>query len=144
MNCKEIIQSREDLSKLDAQYKIDIVGAYLLVYDVPYVNSGRNIFCGVLVSELAFAGNTVQKPNDHVCLFQAEHCPCNENGVELNGIINDRSQRELFENFEIQFSFSSKPNQGYEDYFLKMTSYINILASHARAIDSSVTAKRKV
>ena len=135
MNCKEIIQSREDLRKLDAQYKIDVVDAYLLIYNVPYVNSEKKIFRGVLVS--VFDG-------DHTCRFKAEHCPCDENGVELNGIIIDRSQEELFPNFKVQFKFSSKPKEGYEDYFHKMTSYTKMLASHAQAIDSSVTAKRIV
>ena len=49
--------------------------------------------------------------------------------------------QQLAENLVIQHSFSNKPAGGYADYYEKMTRYIEIISSAARALDSRVDAR---
>jgi len=138
---RQLINRNPDLQHLqDDGYDIEVRSGYLLVKNVPYVNSRREIMFGMLVSELTLAGDQTTKPSTHVVHFSGEY-PCNRDGAPLEQIRN-QSQRERFgDGIEIHHSFSSKPAGGYRDYYEKMTTYVAILSSPAESIDPLVTAK---
>ena len=120
---------------------MEVKSGYLLVKDLPYVNSNKEIKRGVLVSTLAMAGDAVVQPDTHVALFVGDH-PCTQNGSEIATIKHSSQQQPLADGLIVSHMFSAKPPSGkYDDYYHKMTTYAAIISGFAQAIDPSVTAK---
>jgi hypothetical protein len=140
---QELINHNPDLKKLrDEGYAVDVRDGYLLVHEVPYVNSKCQIKYGILVSDLtSMAGDKTTSPiGQHVAHFIGEH-PCNSDGTLIKGIQNNSQNQKLAKDLVINHSFSNKPANGYKDYHEKMTTYATIIASQAKAIDDTVTEK---
>lgn len=137
---KPQIAHSPDLKRLRSEgYNISIIGdAFLVMEEVPYVNSARQVKLGKLVSKLELQANITKKPDDHVVHFIGEY-PCNANGAPIEKIRHQSEQTTLAENLVSQHSFSSKPTGGYTDYYDKMTSYAKILYSQANALDPNIT-----
>lgn len=135
------INLSSDLKRLrDEGYEIVIVSGFLVMRNVPYVNSKREVKLADLVSELTLAGDQTTVPKTHVVHFTGEH-PCDKNGAPLNKIVNSSGENRLAEALVAKHSFSSKPSGGYKDYYEKMTTYATILVSPAKALDPTVDAK---
>jgi hypothetical protein len=142
MSQKPISRSR-DLKRLrDEGYDLEIRSGYLLVKDVPYVNSAKQVKRGTLVSKLILAGDVTVRPDDHVAHFMGEH-PCREDGKEIDQIKNESARRELAGDVVVDHRFSAKPQPSgfYEDYYAKVTQYATILSGYAQVIEPGVTAK---
>jgi len=138
---QQLINLSSDLKRLqDDGYDIEIRSNYLLVKNVPYVNSERAVNFGTLVSSLCLAGNVTAKPDTHVALFSGEH-PCNKDGSKMVKIAHQSVTKVLDRDFEVHHSFSSKPANGYKDYYDKMTTYSAIISGPAQAIKPDVTAR---
>lgn len=137
----KLISHSPDLKKLrDEGYEIEVKNAHLLVYNIPYVNSKRELSHGTLVTPLGdLAGDRTAKPQDHMIHFVGEH-PCDNEGNIINGIQNSSEIKTLADGIEIYHSFSNKPPSGYADYYEKVTTYIKIITSQAQAIDRTATA----
>lgn len=138
----QLISRNADLKKLqDEGYELEIKNAHLLVHNIPYVNSKHEIAYGILVTPLGdLAGDKTSRPQDHVIHFIGEH-PCDREGNLITAIQNSSEKRALADGIEIDHSFSSKPKEGYIDYYEKVTTYATIIFSQAQAIDTSVTPK---
>lgn len=137
------ISRSPDLSRLrDEGYHIEVRvdPAYLLVHDVPYVAPDATVRRGTLVSTLALAGDVTTTPDTHVVMFVGD-TPCDQHGRPLTKIINSSGRQELAEGLAIDHTFSSKPPSGYPDYYVKLTTYANILVGHAEALDPAATAR---
>jgi len=133
-----------DLKKLeDEEYSIEIRGSYLLVHDIPYVNSQKEIKYGTIVTLLSFVSpNIIGKPIDHTVNFAGE-APCDENGNQLISIINEGGAPIVTSDFEARYFFSYKPPRGYyENYFEKIDTYAHFLYAYAKLIDPLVAEKR--
>lgn len=131
------------LKKLrDEGYDLEVRAGFLLVKDVPYVNSARQVKRGVLVCELTLAGDVATRPADHVAHFMGEH-PCRDDGKEIEQIKNQSQRRQLAEKIFIDHTFSAKPkpDDNYPDYYAKVTTYVAMFERYARAIEPSATAK---
>jgi hypothetical protein len=138
---QQLINRSRDLKRLrDKGYDVDIKANYLLVKNVPYVNSKKEVKFGVLVSELTLAGNVTTKPNTHVVFFEGEH-PCNKDGSKMVKIAHRSVRKSLGSDLVVDHSFSSKPKGNYDDYYHKMTTYVAIISSPAISIDHNATAK---
>ena len=126
----------------DEGYDLEIRSGCLLVKDVPYVNSRKEVKRGILVMKLVLADDETSRPDDHVAYFSGNH-PCNEDGTEIAKIKHISGERSLAEGVVIQHSFSAKPKpaDAYPDYYEKVTTYVAILSGPAWRIDSTVTAK---
>lgn len=137
------ISHSPDLKRLrDEGYDLEIKSGYLLVKDVPYVNSSKEVKRGTLVSVLILAGDVTAQPDNHVAYFAGDH-PCREDGREIEQIKNDSSRRTLADGVEVDHTFSAKPKpaDNYEDYYAKVTTYVAILSGPAQIIDPKVTAQ---
>ncbi len=140
MSQKQIDLSPELKKLRDEGFEVEIKNAYLLVHNVPYVNSEKKIDYGTLVSELTLAGDITAKPGSHVMHFMGDH-PCNNDGSIITSIQHASGNQVLAEGIVINHTFSNKPPGGYKDYYEKVVNYMAIISSQAESIDPSVTAK---
>lgn len=132
-----------DLKRLrDEGYDLDIRSGCLLVKDVPYVNSVREIKRGTLVIKLVLAGDQTGRPDTHVAYFSGEH-PCNEDGSEIAKIKHGSNTHSLAEGVPVNHSFSAKPKpaDAYPDYYAQVTTYVAIISGPAQRIDPTAAAK---
>lgn len=139
---QKLISRSADLKRLrDEGVQIEVRDGFLLVHSVPYVDSDRKIKYGILVSELTLAGDATSKPETHVINFAGEY-PCNKDGSPIKQIAHSSGRKTLKEGVDIDHSFSSKPRpEGYIDYYEKITTYIAIISSPAKALDGTVSEK---
>jgi hypothetical protein len=137
----QLISRSFDLKRLrDEGYEVEVRTNYLLVHSVPYVNQQKQIAYGTLVSELTLGGETTVRPNTHVVLFAGGH-PCFKDGVPIAQIAHASARQQLLPDLIVDHSFSNKPAAGYVDYYEKMTRYIDIISSAAKALDAQADAR---
>src|SRR5580704_80389 len=137
------INRSADLRRLrDEGYDLDVRSGCLLVKDVPYVNSRKDVKRGILVIKLVLADDQTGRPDTHVAYFSGEH-PCTEDGSEIEKIRHGSNAHSLAEGVGVNHSFSAKPKpaDSYPDYYAQVTSYVAILSGPAQRIDPTVTAK---
>lgn len=138
---QQLINRSLDLKRLrDDGYEIEIRSNHLLIQSVPYVNANKDIKLGTLVSEITLAGDVTTKPGTHVVFFIGDH-PCASDGTEIAQIKHSSQPSTLASDIVASHSFSNKPAQGYEDYWQKMTRYIEIISAPAKSLDPRVTAR---
>ena len=138
---ESLISRSPDLKRLqDDGYEIEIRSGHLLMKSVPYVSAGRSIKRGTLVSELTLAGDATTKPGTHIAMFIGE-MPCDSEGNQLSHIHHSSGKTDLGGGLVVHHQFSSKPREGYPDYYEKMVSYESIISGQAQMIDPTVTAK---
>ena len=140
----ELINHSPDLRRLiNDGYEIEINSGYLLVKGVPYVNDKAEAVRGVLVSTLTLAGEKTVKPDNHVIYFQGDH-PCNKHGDLIKPIQHQSypTAKRLTTEILVDHSFSNKPSGGfYNNYYEKISRYVEIISAPAVSLDDSMTAK---
>lgn len=139
---RQLIARSADLMRLQNEgFDIEIRANHLVMHDVPYVNSQKEVKRGTLVSDLSLAGDITVRPQNHVAMFAGDH-PCGINGTRISAIVNQSQRQDLGDGLLIDHYFSNKPPCGYyDDYFHKMTTYAAIISGPAEALDPTVTAK---
>ena len=136
-----LINHNPDLKRLeDEGYEIEVRGGYLLLKHVPYVTEDGAIRYGVLISELALAGEVTAKPHRHTVWFMGS-IPCDQNGQSLASKLVAGNGKELDNGLRADHLFSRVRPDGYSDYYQKMTTYQGFISSYAQMIDACVTAK---
>lgn len=125
-----------DLQRLREEgYAVQVEGGSLVMREVPYVNAARQIKLGKFTSSLCLSGDLTQKPEPHTVVFEGEF-PCEADGTPIRGIGNSAGAGVM------QHTLSSKPGQqGYSNYYEKMSTYATILSGPAAVLDSSVTPR---
>jgi hypothetical protein len=136
------ISRSPDLQKLRTEgFDIEVRAGHLLVKEVPYVTSNREVKRGTFISTLTLAGDVTTTPEDHVIHFAGEH-PCHADGSPLEKIRNQSNRRDVGDGVIIDHSFSAKPVNGrYEDYYAKVTTYVAILEGQAQCLEVNATAR---
>ncbi|EWH06181.1 hypothetical protein AT00_09210 [Pseudoalteromonas lipolytica SCSIO 04301] len=138
---QQLINLSSDLKRLQNEgYELTIQNGHVLLSNVPYVNSQKEVKFGTLVSDLTLNGNVTKRPSTHVIHFIGEQ-PCNADGSEIQQIIHIKNNTPLTGNLVANRSFSNKPNGGYSDYYHKFTQYVSILQNPAQAISPAVSAQ---
>lgn len=136
-----LISRSTDLKRLrDEGYAIEIISGNLVVHDIPYVNAQREVAHGKFVCPLNLQGNRTGPPPDHVMWFVGEH-PCNRDGSIITAIQHGPHNVRLSDEVLTSFSFSNKPQGGYQNYYDKVVIYARIITAPARSIDAGVTAQ---
>jgi uncharacterized protein DUF6791/ThiF family protein len=136
------INRSADLRKLrDEGYDLEIRSGCLLVKDVPYVNSRKEIKRGILIIKLVLANDETGNPDTHVAYFSGDY-PCDEDGAEIEKISAGGAQC-LAEGVAIHHTFSAKPkpNDAYPNYYEQVRTYVAIISGPALRIDEAFTAK---
>lgn len=123
-----------DLKRLrDEGYFVQIKGGFLIMREVPYVDSQRQVRLGSLISSLTLAGDVTRAPDTHVVHFDGDF-PCGPDGVSIRQIAYQSGDFNLGNGVTAKHSFSSKPEAGYTDYYHKMTTYAAILSGPATVL----------
>lgn len=136
-----LVNHSPDLKQLrDKGYEIEVIGGHLVVHQIPYVNSLKEIKFGKLISTLRLQGNRTLKPDNHVIMFQGEQ-PCNIDGSVIQAIVHGSANVKVAVGITANLSFSNKPQGGFVNYFDKVVNYVKIISHPAKAIDPSVTAE---
>lgn len=136
---QQLIARNPDLKRLrDDGYDIAIVGGYLLIRNVPYVDSSRALKRGILISPLELSGDKTNKPSNHVAHWSGEH-PCHSDGRVIHAIENSSAHIDIGDGIVANFTFSAKAD--YRDYYHKMTAYIGRIAGEATKLDPAATAQ---
>jgi hypothetical protein len=137
---QQLINHSPDLQKLrNTGYEMQLKGGYLLIHHIPYVTSEKIIKYGTLVTMLDRNGNKTLVPATHVLYFMGE-APCFQNGEKMVAVINQTANIQLTPDLLVNHTFSSRPLEGYTDYYHKITTYIDLLAAPAVSLDPAVTA----
>lgn len=139
----ELISRSPDLGQLvDDGYDVEIVSGHMVLHRVPYVNANREVKFGRLISPVELVENRLAPPQDHTVYFTGDY-PCKANGDPIEAIRNDSSPVELADGLHADHRFSARPQPDgkYRDYHHKMTTYANIVGSHAKRVDASVTMR---
>lgn len=137
----QVINHSSDIKKLrDYGYEVEVIGNYLLMYSVPYLNAKKEVVKGTLVSNVSIANNQVAKPNTHVIHFAGEF-PCNIDGSIIHQLQHSSLTMNLTDRIVVNHSFSNKPVNGYQNYYDKMVRYAEIISAPAKHIDPDVTAQ---
>ena len=123
-----------DLKRLREEgYFVQIRGGFLVMREVPYVNSERQVRIGTLISSLTMAGDETRTPDTHVIHFDGDF-PCRADGTPIQQISHQSGEFNLGHGLKAKHSFSSKPEGGYTDYFHKMSTYAAILSGPAEVL----------
>lgn len=129
-----------DLQQLRSEgYNIEVTDGYLVVSDVPYLNEHGAIERGRLLCPLTMSGDVTTRPGDHVMHFIGT-TPHQRSGRPFK-FINSNTPSVLTKKLTATHSFSSKPDQGYPDYYDKVTAYASLLENEVHAVDATVTAR---
>ena len=135
------INRSADLKQLrDDGFEIEIKAGHLIVHQIPYVNSNGEIKIGKLISTLSLNNDVTIKPDNHVISFMGEH-PCNKDGTVITAIQHANPNQQLFDGIVLNFSFSNKPPNGYDNYYQKVTRYVEIITAPAKSLDPCATAR---
>lgn len=139
---QQLINHSPDLKRLrDEGYEIEVMGGYLIIHHIPYVNSTKEIMFGSLVSTLVLKNElTTSKPDTHVIHFKGEN-PCEVDGSFITAIQYNNAISNLNANLRVDRSFSNKPVSGYPDYYEKVRRYADIISAPAKYLNNKVTEK---
>lgn len=132
-----------DLRRLvEEGYDVDIVGGYLVMRDVPYVDRHRSVRRGMLVSRLDLAGDRTVPPRDHQASF-AGSLPCDSEGRPLLGMVHAaHHHRDLGHGLRVDHWLCSRPlGREFTDHYEKMVTFERQISGPAMAIDPTATAR---
>src|SRR6218665_156899 len=139
---QQLINHSHDLKRLrDEGYEIEVIGGYLLIHHIPFVDQHREVRFGSLVSTLTLSNsNQTGTPDNHVIHFIGEN-PCEINGSVITSIQHSNNTSTLNNQITVNRSFSNKPPAGYPNYYEKVKRYADIISAPAKYLDQNVTEK---
>lgn len=139
---RALFRASSDLARLREEgYFVQVIGGYLVMREVPYVDSERRVRRGTLISTLTLAGDVTARPDTHVMMFDGAY-PCTAEGRPIQAIAHQSVRQNLGHGLTSQHAFSSKPDVGfYADHYEKMTTYARILSGPAMTLDASATPR---
>lgn len=130
-----------DLKRLrDEGYFVQILGGLLVMRDVPYADSARQVRKGTLISSLNLSGDVTQKPETHQVWFDGDS-PCRADGTTIASIVNSSGVFDLGRGLKAKHHFSSKPDGGYSDYHHKMTTYALVISGPAAELQPGASPR---
>ncbi|QLI80863.1 ThiF family adenylyltransferase [Chitinibacter fontanus] len=132
---QKLFSLNSDLRQLrEDGYFMQILGGLLVMREVPYVDSQKQIRTGTLVCPLDLAGDVTSKPSTHVMYWDGDF-PCRADGTLLQEIAHQSQPTNLGHGVSARHSFSSKPrSDGYANFHEKMSTYASILAGPAAVL----------
>jgi hypothetical protein len=118
---------------LEKGYAITEDHGYLVIRDIPYLDSNGQKQTGAIVTKLVDVDGKKVKQDDHQVFFAGSH-PHQIDGTPINGLAGGPIQLALTASPDVvvQRSFSNKPDRGYFiDFAEKIESYVGIISGPA-------------
>ena len=139
----ELIARNRDLEQLkESGHTLRFLDGFLLVEDIPYVNSEEKVLEAALVMRLDLSGNKTVQPSDHVAYWTGEF-PYKAEGQKLQALGESPDNQRLSDGTTIKYMFSAKPSDGrYRDYEHKVSTYIELIEREARKVSPKATAQK--
>jgi len=133
-----LVSRSPDLTKLlEESYDIEVRDGNLLVHHVPYANSSGEVEYGILVSELSTNGERTIEPGRHE-VWVVGGVPHDHQGNPI--LIADETPVDYGNGLVACCRLSGKPGGHMPvNYHEKMSNYVKILGSYARARDPAAT-----
>ena len=141
MSTPRLVRNSHDLTRLvNEGYAIRIQSGHLLVDDVPFVTSQRQVQRGMMICPLDTQGDSTAKPQNHIMWF-AGGVPCDKQGNELTSLVIARGPFSMTGDVVADCQFSQKPSSdGYANYYDKVVTYVGLVIGHAQVLEPGVTA----
>lgn len=142
----QLINHSPDLSRLVQEgYAIRIEGAWLIVEEIPYLDSNRQVCRGAFVCPLDANGERAIAPSCHIMSF-AGGMPHDRNGKPHSQLGSLGPSTGNVGSLHVQRRFSNKPRgpagpRRYTDYYEKVTTYERLILTEVHTVDPSATAK---
>ena len=125
---------------------------HLLVHSVPYVTADGAVALGTLVCKYVEDAGAVLPPtapgDDHQVWWMGAF-PCRADVTFITDLVADTQAHQIhvFEGCVAQHRFSNKPDvwsaSGFPDHYEKVTHYVAVIQSQARAIDEGADARTR-
>lgn len=139
---QQLINHSQDLLKLRNEgINLEIMNGFLIVHNIPYVNSSKEIHEGRIITELTLSGNQTSKPRTHVVYFEGE-IPCDKDGKVIQALYHSSPNKKLTDAYIGNHMFSNKPSHGYSDYYKMIVQYVRIISAPAKSLNPDVTEKK--
>lgn len=133
---QKLVNHNEDLRRLvEKGYAVAFDSNYLIVRDIPYLDSERKLQIGAIVTKLEFIDQERVTQTDHQVFF-AGSVPHGLDGKPIPNLGGGPTQLALSEaskDVVVQRSFSNKPKSTgkFQDFFEKIESYVAIISGPA-------------
>jgi ThiF family len=133
---QKLVNHNEDLRRLvEKGYAVAFDSNYLVVRDIPYLDSERKLQIGAIVTKLEFIDQERVTQTDHQVFF-AGSVPYSLDGnpiPNLGGGPAPLALSEASKDVVVQRSFSNKPMKTgkFQDFFEKIESYVAIISGPA-------------
>ena len=137
-----LIARSTDLTRLQEDgYTLRISDSgYLVIENVPYVTASREVQEGSLIMELALSGDVTVPPTSHIAYWHGEF-PHQADGTKLVALLQKNAETISVSGSTV-YQLSAKPENGYENYYHKVSTYVEILSREAQSISPDVTARQ--
>lgn len=141
---QKLVSHNDDIRRLvEKGYAVAFDGGYLIVRDIPYLDSECKLQIGVIVAKLEFIDQNRVTQTDHQIFFAG----CVPYGLDGKPIPNlgggniTFSLSEANKDVVVQRSFSNKPRKTgkFKDFFDKIESYVNIISGPAIELNPTTT-----
>lgn len=135
---QKLVSHNDDIQRLVKKgYAVAFDSNHLVVRDIPYLDSERQLQIGAIVTKLEFIDQVRVTQSDHQIFF-AGSVPHSLDGTPIPNLAGGPTQLALSEASKdvVQRSFSNKPRiEGkFQDFFDKIESYVTIISGPAIAL----------
>lgn len=133
---QKLVNRNDDLRRLvEKGYAVAFEPGYLIVRDIPYLDSNKKLQIGAIVTHMDFIDKERVKQKDHQVFF-AGSVPHNLDGAPIPNLAGGPCGLPLSEQCKdvvVQRSFSNKPSVTgqFRDFFDKIESYVAIISGPA-------------
>lgn len=136
----ELANHNGDIRRLlDRGYALRFDSNYLVIRDIPYLDTNKGLRWGAIVTKLEFADKVHVKQDDHQIYFAGD-VPHEADGRAIPNLAGGPVSVPLEKtDIVVQRSFSNKPPNGFPDFFDKVEHYVALISGPAQSLYPSAT-----
>ncbi|WP_420286894.1 ThiF family adenylyltransferase [Enterobacter sp. BNK-9] len=133
---QKLVSRNEDLKKLvDRGYALSFDSGYLVVRDIPYLDSNKQLQTAAFISKMIFKDVETVAQDNHQVFFTGSS-PCDINGLLIQNLGDCPASLALSgkaSDLVVQRQFSNKPikKSAFDDFYEKIESYTSIISGPA-------------
>lgn len=122
------------LRLLEKGYALSFEDGYLIVRDIPYLDSAQQLLTGAIVTKVIDLDGNRIKLEDHQIFFCGSH-PCELSGIPVANLGGGSVTLHLTsQDIIVERSFSNKPAEDFVDFFEKIEHYVTLFSGPAMSL----------